>query len=126
MPKHYKAPNKRIIMRSSNGRFRKTRQQDFGVGGVCHCGHLLQRHYEGDERDEFLDPSKLIYRCFTCEPLTEAEENLEAEIEASKPKKRTIEDALNQYVEEHYPGFSNNGYRKGLEPKMPIDADNHC
>lgn len=103
MAKPYKARNKRFILRSSNGRFRRTRQEDFGVGGVCKCGHLLQRHYNGDTRDDFLDPRKYVYRCFTCNPLSEEEIKLEAEIKASKPKERTIEDIIKEYIRDNYP-----------------------
>ena len=96
MPKSYKAPNKRIIMRSGNGRFRRTTMEDFGVGGVCKCSHLLVSHYNGDIRDDFIDPRKQVYRCFACEPLTDDEEKLQKEIEASKPKKRTLEDCFRE------------------------------
>ena len=99
MPKSYKAPNKRIIMRNENGRFRKTTMKDFGVGGVCSCGHLLVSHYNGDTRDDFIDPRKFIYRCFTCNPLNEDEVKLQQKIEASKPRKRTIGDFFKQIIE---------------------------
>lgn len=46
--RHYKAPNKRIIHRGGNGRFRKTTMQDFGIGGTCpECRHFLIQHYGG-------------------------------------------------------------------------------
>jgi hypothetical protein len=55
--------------------------------GVCpKCNHFLLRHYDGDPRDQFPDPRKFVNRCFNCEPLTEAEQQLQAEIDASKPK----------------------------------------
>lgn len=86
MAKPYKARNKRIIMRRANGRFRKATGTDFGIGGICSCGHLLILHYNGDKRDRPCDPRKWIYRCFTCQPLTEAELILQAEIKASEAK----------------------------------------
>lgn len=100
MPRSYKAPNKRIIPRSSGGQFRKTTALDFGIGGICqNCNHFLLRHYDGDTRAEFLDPRKWVYRCFTCNPLTEAEQTLKAEIEASKPKPRGLGDVLREIAE---------------------------
>lgn len=86
--------NKRMMFRQGNGRFRAATGKDFGIGGVCPtpgCGHLLLQHYDGDPR-EGVDPRKFVYRCFTCNPLTEAELKLQAEIEASKPKRTTFED----------------------------------
>ena len=99
MARSYKARNKRIISRSHNGRFRKTTMQDFGIGGFCEtCGHMMIRHYYGDPREAFPDPRKFRYRCFTCEPLTVEEKKLQEEIEASRPKHKTIiefmEDAI--------------------------------
>lgn len=107
MPNHYKARNKRIIPRNGNGRFRKTAAADFGIGGVCpNCDHLLIRHYDGDERDSFPDPRKFRYRCFTCEPRTEAELAREAEIEAERQAQAgrglvgMLEDAMKRIEEE--------------------------
>jgi len=97
-----KYANKRLHMRAANGRFRKAKMEDFGIGGVCpKCRHLLLHHYNGDPRDAFPDPRKFVYRCFTCEPLTDAELKLQAEIKAAKPKpegilaflKRAMDDA---------------------------------
>lgn len=99
MPKSYRAPNKRIIPRAGNGRFRKPIMQDFGIGGFCPvCSHLLIRHYDGDTRDTCPDPRKFRFRCFTCEPLTETEKQLQSEIGASKPKQTTIMDMLNSVI----------------------------
>ncbi len=62
-------------MRTAGGQFRKMVGADIGVGGVCPaCNHLLLRHYNGDSHIRPLDPMKWRYRCFTCEPLTEAEQ----------------------------------------------------
>jgi len=95
----YKAPNKRIIPRSAGGRFRKTTMQDFGIGGTCpECRHLLLQHYDGDPRDESPDPRKFRYRCFTCEPLSEAEIKLKAEIEASKPRQKSLIEILEEHI----------------------------
>lgn len=81
--------NKRLHMRTPSGRFRRAVPADFGIGGVCpNCQHLLLRHYDGDERERPMDPRRFRYRCFTCEPLTEAELTLAAEIAASKPPKK--------------------------------------
>lgn len=91
MTRPYKARNKRIIHRDPSGRFRKTTPLDFGIGGTCSkCHHFLVHHYDGDERERPCDPRKFIYRCFTCNPLTEAEQALKAKIEASKPKPRGL------------------------------------
>lgn len=74
MSKTYRAPNKRLIPRTSSGRFRKTTALDLGIGGVCpDCGGLLLRHYDGDEADPCPDPRRFRYRCFICEPRTEQE-----------------------------------------------------
>jgi len=100
--KHYKAPNKRIIDRGGNGRFRKTTMQDFGIGGTCpECRHLLIQHYDGDPRTEFPDPRKFRYRCFTCEPLTEDELKLKAEIEAERPKQKSLIEILEDSIKTH-------------------------
>lgn len=100
--KHYKAPNKRIISRGGNGRFRKTSMQDFGIGGTCpECRHLLIQHYDGDPRDEFPNPRNFRYRCFTCEPLTDAEIKLKAEIEAAKPKTKSLFEILEDSIKSH-------------------------
>ncbi len=72
MTEKYK--NKRGVMRSGNGQYRKATGADFGIGGACpNCRHLLLRHYDGDPQDSLIDPRKFRYRCFTCEPETEAE-----------------------------------------------------
>ena len=87
--------NKRMHVRTAGGQFRKPTMQDVGIGGVCPtCRHFLLRHYDGDPRDAHPDPRRFRYRCFTCEPETEAEQALAAEIAISKPKPRTIFDVL--------------------------------
>jgi hypothetical protein len=43
------------------------------------------RHYAGDSRERPLDPFLWQYRCFTCNPLTEAEQRLQDEIAAAQP-----------------------------------------
>lgn len=86
---------KSIGKRASNGRFAKITGKDFGIGGVCpECQHLLIMHYYGDPREPFLDPFKWKYRCFTCEPRTDEELALEKEIEASRPKEKTLADVI--------------------------------
>lgn len=75
MAKPYKARNKRIIQRSSNGRFRKTTFQDIGLMGICQtCGHFLMRHYDGNPEDPMIDPRLFRNRCFTCEPRSPEEQ----------------------------------------------------
>ncbi len=87
-------PNKRSRFRTAGGQFRKATGEDFGIGGVCQCGHFLLRHYNGDPRNPHPDPRAFRYRCFTCEPETQAELALKAEIAASKPKPVGILDML--------------------------------
>lgn len=83
--------NKRIGKRGPGGRFAKFTASDFGIGGTCpECNHFLINHYDGDERERPCDPRKFRYRCFTCEPLTNEEQALKAEIEASKTTPRGI------------------------------------
>ena len=80
-------------MRTAGGQFRRAVMSDIGIGGVCPvCRHFLFHHYDGDPRDPCPDPRKFRNRCFTCEPLTEAENALLVEIEASKPKPTSIMD----------------------------------
>ena len=94
-------PNKRFRMRGLGGKFRKATMEDIGIGGVCpKCNHFLIQHYNGDPRDAFPDPRKFVYRCFTCEPLTDAEKALAAEIEAAKPKPEGILAFLKRAMDE--------------------------
>ncbi|MBE2198463.1 MAG: hypothetical protein IAE79_07610 [Anaerolinea sp.] len=87
--------NKRVMVRSGNGRFRKVTAADFGIGGTCpECGHFLLQHYDGDPRQRPIDPRRIRYRCLTCEPKTEQELALEQEIEASRPKRTGLVDML--------------------------------
>ena len=80
--------NKRMMIRAGNGQFRKATMQDVGIVGVCaKCRHFLMNHYDGDPRDTCPDPRKFRLRCFTCEPLTEAEQALE---QAAQPKRTSI------------------------------------
>lgn len=98
---NYRYPNKRIGKRGAGGRFAKVNAADFGIGGTCpNCNHFLIQHYDGDERERPCDPRKFRYRCFTCEPLTEAEQALKAEIEASKPKSTGLNNAIKRIEEE--------------------------
>lgn len=94
--------NKRIGKRGSGGRFAKVTAADLGIGGTCpNCDHFLIWHYDGDERERPLDPRLFRYRCFTCEPLTDEEQALKAEIEASKPKPRGLSGMLNEIMAEY-------------------------
>lgn len=93
--------NKRIINRNADGTFRKAQLADVGIGGVCPvCHHFLFNHYYGDPRDANPDPRKFRPRCFTCEPLTEAEESLKAEVESTR-NRVGIFDVLRASVETH-------------------------
>jgi hypothetical protein len=80
MAKSYKARNKRIIPRGRGGRFRRTTAADFGIGECEKCGGFTVQRYNGDPRDEFPDPRLFRPRCFSCNPKTEEELALEAEI----------------------------------------------
>jgi hypothetical protein len=93
---------RRSQLRRSNGQWRKATGADFGIGGICptpDCRHFLLRHYDGDPR-QGIDPRKFVYRCFTCNPLTEDELNLKAEIEASQPKPKSLLDILEEATKE--------------------------
>jgi hypothetical protein len=80
-----KYANKRMVNRSGNGRFRKAQPSDIGIGGTCPvCRHFLIRVYEGDPNN--IDPRGFRFRCFTCEPMTDAEKKAEEEKIASEPK----------------------------------------
>lgn len=103
-----KYANKRMHVRGSGGRFRKTTGADFGIGGTCEkCRGFLIRHYDGDPREAHPDPRNFRFRCFTCEPKTDTEKALEAEIEASKPKRVGFGDVLLGWIERDEKGGSN-------------------
>lgn len=72
MPSSYKkGQGRRIIYRAGNGRFRKTKPEELGIGGVCpNCNSIMVRIYEGDPEARFMDPAKYRNRCFTCDPAT--------------------------------------------------------
>jgi hypothetical protein len=90
-----KYANKRMHVRGRGGQFKKATPKDFGFGDACpNCHSFMIRHYDGDPRDAFPHPNNFRFRCFTCEPKTEAELAVEAEIEASKPKQPSIIDLL--------------------------------
>lgn len=78
-------PNKRMMVRGRNGKFRQATMNDVGIGGVCpKCNHFLLWTYDGDPRDGNPDPRQFRYRCFTCEPKTAIELQPDAEIEAAR------------------------------------------
>jgi len=82
-----KYKNKRMMIRTSGGQFRKATGEDFGIGGTCPvCRHFLLRHYDGDPKAPYIDPRLFRYRCFTCEPMTEAEQ---AEAKAKVEEQQT-------------------------------------
>ena len=86
--------NKRMHIRTGGGQFRKATMQDVGIGGVCACGHFLLSTYDGDPRDPNPDPRKFRARCFTCEPVTDAEQVIADAIEAARPRPVSILDIL--------------------------------
>lgn len=92
-----KYPNKRMVVRSSNGQFKKLTFADVGIGVCEKCQHLMVRHYDGRPDDPHPDPRLFKMRCFNCTPLTDEERAVLDEIEAKKPKSRglagMIEDA---------------------------------
>ena len=47
MPKPYKHPNKRIVHRTSSGKFRKTTAADIGLGCCEKCGNFFVPDYSG-------------------------------------------------------------------------------
>jgi hypothetical protein len=66
MSRWYKAPNKRLIARGSNGRFRQTTLSDIG-GGCCDlCGKLYVPNYEEAKVGPYIDPLKLNMIRSTC------------------------------------------------------------
>ena len=78
--------NKRMMIRTGGGQFRKAVPADVGIGGVCPvCRHFLLQHYDGDDT-QHPDPRLFRYRCFTCEPLTKAEQKKRDEKLAKEPK----------------------------------------
>ena len=78
--------NKRMLIRKG-GRFAKATAADFGIGGACPtCKHFLIRVYDGDPNASTIDPRLFRYRCFTCEPETEAEKQVREAKEAAEPK----------------------------------------
>ena len=101
--------NKRMMIRKG-GKFAKATPQDYGIGDACPtCNRPTLWHYNGDPREPHPDPRDFKYRCFTCEPKTEAELAFEAEIEASKPPKTTFADLFRSI---------------GIEPfQTPVDSE---
>jgi len=57
----YKASNKRLIARASNGKFKKTTMEDIGLN-VCSCGHFMALTYLGKDM-EFPNPMQFFYVC---------------------------------------------------------------
>lgn len=54
MPRAYKAPNKRIIQRAGNGRFRQSTLSDIGLGCCEVCGQIFAPDFSS--MGEFIDP----------------------------------------------------------------------
>lgn len=72
MSKSYKAPNKRIIHRSGNGKFRKSNLSD--IGGACckKCNKLYVIDTEYARVGNFIDPFRLAEAkeyCKECRPM---------------------------------------------------------
>ncbi len=89
-----------MVGRTPTGRFKRTVLSDVGLGVCSRCNGITRAHYYGDPRDEFIDPRNFKQRCFTCNPLTQTELELEKEIESSKPKQKTMEDILKGVADE--------------------------
>ena len=78
--------NKRMLHRQG-GRFYKPTAADFGIGGFCKIHHrMLLRVYVGDPTIGTPDPRLFRYRCFACEPETDAEKQEREAKEAAEPK----------------------------------------
>jgi len=78
--------NKRALHRQG-GRFYKPTAADFGIGGFCKIHHrMLLRVYDGDPTIGTPDPRLFRYRCFACEPETDAEKQEREAKEAAEPK----------------------------------------
>jgi len=84
--------NKRMLHRQG-GRFYEPTAADFGIGGFCKIHHrMLLRVYDGDLSAQAgpttgtPDPRLFRYRCFECEPETDAEKQVREAKEAAEPK----------------------------------------
>ena len=86
------------------GRYAKLTAEDLGIGGTCPvCRHFLLRFYDGNPKDPYPDPRNFRYRCYTCEPMTEAEQ---AEAKAKEEEKQVsftkiFTDLAEKYNQEH-------------------------
>lgn len=56
MPRAYKAPNKRIIQRAGNGRFRHTTLADIGMAECEKCGAIFTPDLSKFANRAFIDP----------------------------------------------------------------------
>ncbi len=90
--------NKRLAFRGNGGKFRKATLADVGAGVCPTCNHITVRHYNGDPRTEFPFPNLWVYRCFNCNPRTDAEKAMQAEVDAKTPRKTTMADLINRMV----------------------------
>jgi hypothetical protein len=98
-----KYKNKRMVVRKG-GRYARLTAEDVGIGGVCPvCRHFLLRHYDGDPKEEFIDPRLFRYRCFTCEPETEQEKAANAaKVEAQQVSfTKIFTNLAEKYNQEH-------------------------
>ncbi len=64
MTRFYRAPNKRIIMRGGNGRFRHTTAADLGLGQCQKCGMPFVPDLSG--LGDLPDPRVIRDRMATC------------------------------------------------------------
>ncbi len=59
MSRSYRAPNKRIIPRASNGRFRRATLADVGLAVCEKCGAIYSPDFSQAKVGRFIDPEKL-------------------------------------------------------------------
>jgi len=64
--KSYKAPNKRIIRRAGNGKFRKTILADLGAGCCQKCGKFYTFDSSMVMDGPFIDPMKMAQHKVMC------------------------------------------------------------
>ena len=98
-----KYKNKRMVIRKG-GRYARLTAEDVGIGGTCPvCRHFLLRHYDGDPKAPHIDPRLFRYRCFTCEPMTEAEKQAAAaKVEQEQVSfTKIFTDLAEKYNQEH-------------------------
>jgi hypothetical protein len=68
----YRAPNKRIIMRGGNGRFRSTSPADVGMGVCGICGNPFIPDLSDLKDQPCVDPREIRDRMATCDKCRKA------------------------------------------------------